>query len=93
MAQIAHFVIVLSDVAQNLHHNRRVIVLESVPVEHVVFVFGQYALKDALGNAVRDVAVELCVVAPQAQIVHGGAEYLIPDEGVFTAGFNGSVVA
>ena len=79
MAQIAHFVIVLSDVAQNLHHNRRVIVLESVPVEHVVFVFGQHALKDALGNAVRDIAVELCVVAPQAQIVHGGADGLVPN--------------
>ena len=45
---IAHLVVVLRDVTQDLHHDGRIVVLEGVPIEQVVLLFGQHALEDAL---------------------------------------------
>ena len=67
--------------------------LNSAPIEQVVHHLGQHALEDALGNAVRDVAVELRIVAPQAQIVNRGADDLVPDDAVLGVVFDLGVLA
>ena len=93
VAEVGHLVVVLGDVLEQLDHDGRVIVLELAPVEQVVLVLGQDALEDVLGDAVRDVAVDLRVVAPHAQVVHGGADDLVPNEAVLGAGLHGGVLA
>ncbi len=46
------------------------------------------ALCAPLLSSVRDVAIELRVVAPQAQIVNGGADDLVPDDAVLGVVFD-----
>ena len=93
VADVGDLRVVGGDLRQKGRHHGGVVILEALPIDFRVLLRGQHLLEQARSRAVGDVAVDLPVVAPQAQIVHGGAEYLIPDEGVFTAGFDGSVVA
>ena len=93
MAEIGHLVVVLGDVREQLDHDGRVVVLELLPVEHVVLVSGQVLLENASRYAVGDVAVKLSVVAPQTQIVHRAANNLVPNEAVFGRCLDGGVLA
>ena len=90
---VGHLVVVLGDVAQQLRHDRRIVALEGVPVEHRVLLGGQHALEDAGGDAMRDVAVDLRVVAPQAEVVNRRADDLIPHERTLGARLHGGPIA
>ena len=93
MAEIGHLVVVLGDVREQLDHDGRIVVLELLPVEHVVLIGRQVLLEDARRDAVRDVTINLRVVAPHAQIVHRAADNLVPNEAVFGRCLDGSVLA
>ena len=93
MSEIGHLVVVLGDVAKQLGHDRGVVVLERVPVELRIFLGKQHALEDAVMHTMGDVAVQLGIVAPQAQIVHRAADHLVPDQRVLGARFHRGVLA
>ena len=85
--------VVLRDEGQQLGHEGGVVLLELGPVKAVVLAGGQHALEHTARIAVGDIAVELRVVAPQAQVVDDRAHDLVPDQGVFRVVEHGGLVA
>lgn len=70
--------VVLGDVVQQLHHDGGVVVVDALPVVLRLLLFGKYAVEHASLDAVRQVAPQLRVVAPQSQLVNGGADQRVP---------------